>query len=344
MPHRPFSSILVVGSFDGVHLGHQALVAEAVRLRDKLGAKRVVALAFDPSPRMVLRPGSEPARLTTFDRRAGYLKACGADEVVKLVPTPELLGMEPEAFITELHERYTAAGMIEGEDFRFGKGRRGDLTMLRALGVAKGIAVLTVPPVETAGLDQQIVTVSSTRIRALLGAGRVGDAAVLLGRRYELGGTVVRGQQRGRTIGFPTANVEPEAADQCLPADGVYAAEAVLADGRVFPAALNIGTRPTVGGTSRTIEPHLIGAPREAGGGPAIQGLPEYGWTVTLRFAAFLREQVRFAGLDALKEQLGRDVKRAGEMLSVGAGGAGGAGLGEAKVRSAGGVGAGANL
>ncbi len=315
----------MIGSFDGVHLGHQELLAQARSIKSASSASghqipspRIVALVFDPSPRAVLRPGSQPPRLTTFTQRAAFLSEYGADEVIKLVPTTELLGEEPEHFIANLCARFQPAAFVEGTDFRFGKSRRGDLPLLRSLATAHKFTVHEVGSIETAGLDQQIVTVSSTRIRSLLAVGRVADAAILLGRPYELSGTVVKGNQRGRTIGFPTANIQPEAADQCLPADGVYAAEVDLPNGRRFPAALNIGTRPTVGGTHRTIEPHIIDAPRDPSGGPEIEGLPEYGWPVTVRFHAFLREQVKFSGLESLREQLLRDVQRARQLLAAG--------------------------
>ena len=321
----PVPSILTIGSFDGVHLGHQELLAQARRIKTAAAASspqalipRIVALVFDPSPRAVLRPGSEPPRLTTFTRRAALLVQYGADEVIQLVPSLELLSEEPEHFFSNRCEQFRPIALVEGSDFRFGNSRRGDLALLRSLAALHNFTLHAVEPIETAALDQQIVTVSSTRIRSMLAAGRVADAAILLGRPYELSGTVVKGNQRGRTIGFPTANVQPEAPDQCLPADGVYAAEVDLPDGRSFPAALNIGTRPTVGGVNRTIEPHIIDAPRHVPGGPEIDGLPEYGWPITMRFQAFLREQVKFSSLGALREQLLRDVERARHLLAAG--------------------------
>jgi len=325
VPTTPAPSILTIGSFDGVHLGHRELLAQARRIKSAAIASshqtpipRIVTLVFDPSPRAVLRPGSQPPRLTTFTQRTKFLCEYGADEVIKLVPTSSLLSEEPEHFIANLCAQFHPIAFVEGADFRFGKSRRGDLALLRNLAGTHKFTVHEVNPIETAGLDQQIVTVSSTRIRSLLAAGRVADAAILLGRPYELSGTVVKGNQRGRTIGFPTANVQPEATDQCLPADGVYAAEVDLPNGRRFPAALNIGTRPTIGGTHRTIEPHIIDAPRHPSGGPEIEGLPEYGWPITIHFHAFLREQVKFSDLQSLREQLLRDVQRARQLLAAG--------------------------
>ena len=321
----PVPSILTIGSFDGVHLGHQELLAQARRIKTALATSsplaptpRLVALVFDPSPRATLRSGSEPPRLTTFIQRAALLTQYGVDEVIQLVPSLELLSKEPEHFIADLCAQFNPAAFVEGSDFRFGKSRRGDLALLRTIAGLHNFTIHAVEPIETAVLDQQIVTVSSTRIRSMLAAGRVADAAILLGRPYELSGTVVKGNQRGRTIGFPTANVQPEAPDQCLPADGVYAAEINLPDGRTFPAAVNIGTRPTVGGLNRTIEPHIIDAPRHVSAGPEIDGLPEYGWPITIRFHAFLREQVKFASLESLREQLLRDVQRARQLLAAG--------------------------
>jgi len=323
------ASILLLGSFDGVHLGHQSLLHHACELArthdEALGASaptRVIALAFDPSPRAILRPGTQPLRLTSFPHRVELLMRHGAHEVVQIYPHPDLLHQEPEAFIAELCARYNPVAFVEGEDFRFGHSRRGDIHMLRTLGAAHGFTVQTVPPVEAAGLDQQIVEVSSTRIRALLAAGRAADANILLGRPYQLRGAVTQGNRLGRTIDFPTANLTPEHGEQgengqhesatplqavCLPADGVYACIATLPDGTRLPAAANIGTRPTVGGVNRTIEAHLIGARRQPGQAN-LSGLPEYGWRLKLDFVAFVREQVKFAGLDALRGQLTRDV------------------------------------
>lgn len=289
---------ITIGNFDGVHLGHVALVRRAREL-----SPRVVALGFDPHPMSVLRPEGAPARLTTFERRAELLRAAGADVVERLAPTPDFLDLTPEQFVAWVVERHGPSVIVEGSDFNFGKARRGDVAMLAALGKKHGFAVEVVLPVEVAQTDHQIARASSTLVRWLLGQGRVADAARVLGRRYELSGMVVRGDRRGRTIGYPTANV----ASACLaPAEGVYAALARLADGRAYAAGVNVGTRPTFDGVGTRVEAHLMDFDAAA-----LEG--EYGWPLTLEFVAWLRDDLRFHSVEALVAQIGRDCARAKE-------------------------------
>lgn len=266
-------------------------------------------MAFDPSPRAVLAPGSEPPRLTTFEERADLLLETGADEVMRLVPTPELLGLTPERFVDGVLMPLGPIAVVEGPDFRFGAKRAGEVSTLERLGRDRGFSVEVVGPVEVALCDQSVVTASSSRVRWLLERGRVADAGRVLGRAYEMVGEVVRGDQRGRTIGFPTANLEY---DTMPPSDGVYACVATLEDGRSIPAAVNVGERPTFKGVERRVEAHLIGFTPESGS-------PEYGWTLRLGFVSRLRDQVRFGGVEALTAQLARDVSRANEILTTSA-------------------------
>ncbi|MDX2018146.1 MAG: riboflavin kinase [Planctomycetota bacterium] len=311
-------SAVTIGNFDGVHAGHAALLAkcrEAVRAGR---ADRVVAMTFDPHPASLLRPGTEPARLTTLERRRELLRAAGADEVVALTPTPELLDLSPEDFVRRVVREHGATVFAEGPDFRFGRGRGGGLETLRALGPTMGFALLEVAPVEVSLSDHTLVPASSSVTRWLVSHGRVGDARRVLSRAdgtgYELEGTVTRGDRRGRTIGFPTANL---ACETMLPDDGVYAARATV-PGRAgtIPAALNVGTRPTFQGVERRVEAHIIGLAPASAQAPEIPGLPEYGWRLRLELVAYLRDQVKFASLPALVEQLGRDVARAREIAS----------------------------
>ncbi len=303
------ATAITIGNFDGVHVGHAALLRRA---RELCG--RVLALAFDPHPFALLRPEHTPARLTTFEHRADMLRERGADEVLRLEPTRELLDLSPEAFV----DRFIAADrpgfgapsfVVEGVDFHFGKGRAGNVRVLAELGRTRGFRVEVVPPVEVALSDQLIARASSSLVRWLLSHGRVADAAIVLGRPYEHRGVVRRGDRRGRTIGFPTLNVECKTIP---PGDAVYAATARLPDGREFAAAVNVGTRPTFQGAERRVEAHLLDCPADATG--AIVGLAEYGWTVSLHFHAFLRDQVRFEGVSRLTAQLARDVARAREV------------------------------
>jgi len=303
----PTASVTIcVGNFDGVHLGHEALVRRA---REVAGAGRVLVMAFDPHPATVLRPGPAPGLLTPFERRAELLRARGADEVARLEPTPDLLRLAPEAFIDDVISGRSVEAFVEGEDFRFGRGRAGDLDTLRELGASRGFRVEVIGPVEVALTDQMVTRASSTLARELVAAGRVRDVAAVLGRPYELIGEVVRGDRRGRNIGYPTANLETP---QLLPADGVYAAHAILPDGRREPAALSVGTKPMFGGETRVAEAFLLDAPRE---GDAIASLPEYGWPLRVEVLGWVREQMRFASVRALVEQMDRDCARVRDVL-----------------------------
>lgn len=294
----PSTTALSIGAFDGVHLAHATLVREA---RSAVGAGgRVVVLTFDPHPATVLRPDDAPPRLSTLEQRRAWLATAGADEVVALRPTAELLRRSPERFIGELVEQYRPGLFVEGPDFRFGHERRGSVDTLRDLGATLGFEVRVIEPVMAALSDQHVVPVSSTMIRWLLRHGRVRDAAALLGRPYELVGTVVAGARQGRELSMPTANLEH--GEALLPADGVYAGRASAPDGTTFPAAISVGTKPTFGTHARLCETHLIGYD-----GP----LDDYGWTITIRFAEWLREQLSFDGIEALVAQMQRDVTRA---------------------------------
>jgi len=296
------TTAVTIGNFDGVHLGHRALIDRARTL-----ALRVVALAFDPHPTAVLRPEAAPPRLTTFEQRRAALYAAGASEVVRLAPSAELLNRSPHDFVAQLVQDHAPSFIVEGEDFRFGKARAGDISTLRQLGQSFRFSVEVVPPVEVALGDHQIARASSSLVRWLLSHGRVADAARVLGRNYQMTGIVIRGDQKGRTINCPTANLRSE----CMPpADGVYAAWGSLADGQRFPAALSIGTRPTFDGLDRRIEAHLLDFD------PSI--LPsEYGWTLTIELVAWVREQVRYHSIDALREQIARDCDRVRDFLAL---------------------------
>lgn len=315
---RESSSVLTIGTFDGVHLGHQSLVARAAAIGAKSGTPagprpRIIVLAFDPNPIENLAPGKAPARLTTWAQRERHLLAAGADEVVKLEPTRELLAMPAAAFVEHLVRDYRPTAIVEGADFRFGAKRAGDVTLLRELGKAHGFEVHVVDQVEVPLTDHTVAPARSTMLRWLIEHGRVGDAACLLGRPYAMAGTVVRGDRRGRTIGFPTANLN----SPCLaPADGVYAGRATLPDGRILAAAISVGTKPTFGTHARAVEAYLMddsagshtsGRRREWG---TIDGLPEYSWELELEFLTFVRDQARFESLDALLAQMDRDCRR----------------------------------
>lgn len=303
-------TVITIGNFDGVHVGHRALLARARVLAGSGG--RVVAMSFDPHPATVLAPGSAPARIEPFSVRRERLLAV-ADEVVTLDPRNGMLRLTPREFIAAVVERYRPAAFVEGPDFHFGARRAGTPAVLEALGAEMGFRTHIEHPVEVGLVDGSLVRVSSTLCRWLIGHGRVADAACLLGRPVELRGVVGRGDRRGREVGFPTANLSlgAECAGVVLPMDGVYAGTAVLPDGRRVAAMVNIGTRPTVGGVDHRIEAHLLQKTAASGDWAPIEGLPEYGWAMRLELRVWLRDQVRFAGFSALVEQLRRDRDRA---------------------------------
>ena len=288
---------VTVGNFDGVHLGHRALVRATRALAGRLGGP-AVAVSFDPPPHQVLHPGPVRPPLTTLPERADLLHAAGADHVVILRTSPSLLALSPEAFFEDVMARQLGAkGVVEGYDFRFGRGRAGTNATLRDLCGAAGLAFEDVQQVVHAGEP-----VSSSRVRAAIVAGDVSAATDLLARPYRVSGIVVPGARRGRLIGFPTANLGE--VPTVLPGNGVYAVRATV-DGKVWPAAANIGPNPTFGDDARKIEVHLIGFSGDV-----------YGRSLTVEFAARLRETRPFAGIAELVEQLKRDVEAAKQMLS----------------------------
>ncbi len=305
---------VTIGNFDGVHLGHQALIRAC---RAEVGSTgRVVVIAFDPHPQSVLAARGVPERLTTFDERARVLLETGADEVRRLAPDAQLLGMDARSFAEQVAETFKPTAWVEGSDFRFGRNRVGDLALIRKLGVVHKFTTIEVESVEVDLEDQTVVPVSSSMVRWLVLNGRVADAARLLGRPYRYSGRVVRCDRRGRTIGFPTANID---GDMVMPANGIYACHATLPDGRVLPAAVNVGTRPTVDGHHRCVEAHVLGLEQGTPWAP-LPGLPEYNWVLAIDFVAWLREEVKFNSIDALVDQMHRDCARVFDFLPTPAG------------------------
>lgn len=290
---------MTLGNHDGVHLGHRALLAAA---RERAGREglTVTAVTFDPHPSMVLAPDRAPPLLTTMARRRELLLALGADEVTVLRFDRELASTSPEAFAEEvLVGRLAAESVVVGPDFRFGRGRAGDVAALGALGAAHGFDVITVPPVT---LDGEAV--SSTRVRAALARGEVRDAARLLGRVHDVDGSVVRGDGRGRSIGVPTANLDCDPI--LLPADGVYAVVVrVHGERELLRGVANLGVRPTFA-AGRSVEVHLFDVDRDL-----------YDARVRVGFVERLRAEQRFDGVEALKAQIARDAERARASLAA---------------------------
>lgn len=314
-------SVIIVGNFDGVHIGHAELVrrARAIASNPAHGQLRVIALTFDPHPMTRLRPEAAPPPIASFARRAELLRALGVDDVVRIEPTADVLNRTAEQFVRSVVEAYRPAVFVEGMDFRFGRGRAGDIALLSDMGKSLGFAVEAVPPVEVMLDDQTIVPASSTMTRWLIRHSRVRDAAAMLGRPHELTGLVVTGDRRGRTIGFPTANLKT---DDLKPGAGVYAAIARLQDGRSWPAAVNVGSRPTFAGIDIRVEAHLLtdadasaASPTDPPRWKALPSLPEYGWALRLELVGWVRDQVKFDSADRLVTQIKRDRARVASIV-----------------------------
>jgi riboflavin kinase/FMN adenylyltransferase len=293
------SAVVTIGNFDGVHRGHRALIGRAVAEAERLGAP-VVALTFHPHPAAVLRPDAVPPALQSIEERVASLREHGCDRVEVLPFDAALAKRTAEEFVTELLvARLSAAVVVVGANFRFGAGAAGDVSALRTLGAAHGFTVEAVDLV-----DLGDGPVSSSVLRTLVAAGDIEAVTRGLGRVFMLEGEVVRGEGRGRTIGVPTANVAV-AEGRALPADGVYACWATPEGEAPVPAVVNIGWRPTFGGTSRTVEAHLL-----------VDGAPDlYGRRLRLGFVARIRGEERFDGPEALVARIGDDVATAERLL-----------------------------
>lgn len=290
----PGGSILSIGNFDGMHLGHQHLLEYARNLKKSTGAAVAVA-TFEPHPLTVLRPEIAPPRLTPSQRKRELLAQGGADALVVLPPSSEILGLTAEQFWQILKDEVRPAHLVEGESFFFGKDRAGTIGKLRQWTVGTGISLHIVDAMKVALLNKLLVAVSSSIVRLLLLNGRVRDAAICLGRNYEVEGTVVEGAKRGRAMGIPTANLE--CVDQLIPADGIYAGRCTI-DGKSWPAAISIGTNPTFGDNPRTVEAHL----------PGFQG-DLYGQSLRLEMIDWIRDQEVFPDIDSLRSRIARDVR-----------------------------------
>ena len=287
------SSVIAVGVFDGLHLGHAAILGRAVSAGRERSVPCVV-MSFDPHPDVVLAPSFQPlAPLTPLPEKRARMQEMGVHALEVLPFTRELAALDPETFV----ERHLVAVhrpslLVVGEDFALGHRRAGNVARLREIGSALGFEVSAVPLLLLDGAP-----VSSTRIRALLGEGRVSEAARLLGRRYTLGGTVVTGERIGRTLGFPTANLRLHV-EKLVPAHGIYAAWVRVGNrGQRIAGALSIGVRPTFGGQVRTIEVHLLDWSGEL-----------VGEELEVEFVDWLREEKAYENAAALRSAIVEDV------------------------------------
>jgi riboflavin kinase/FMN adenylyltransferase len=300
-------TVVTIGNFDGVHLGHQHVVSRAREVADRLGLRHVVAVTFDPHPIAVLRPEHAPPTLSDMDERVGLLQRAGIDDVLVVPFTREVADWAPERFVEEiLVGSLHAAAVVVGANFRFGRRAAGDVGTLRELGAVHGFET------EGIALDGGPQVWSSTYVRTCLAAGDVEGAAEALGRPVAVRGVVQRGDQRGRELGYPTANVPTRTT--AVPADGVYAGwlrvlsdpPVAQPDGEPMPAAISVGVNPTFAGErSRRVEAHVLDR----------DDLDLYDRDVEVVFVKRLRGMLRFDSAEALVAAMGDDVERAREAL-----------------------------
>ncbi len=289
-------SVLTVGNFDGVHVGHQEILKRAQRFAAQAGLP-VTALTFDPHPLAVVAPAKAPLRLMSVSERVQRLAESGADIVVVAHSERGLLSMDAEEFIADvLLARFQPTHIVEGTSFGFGKGRKGTPELLREKSKSFGCEVHIVEPVSIAGENGESLLVSSSMIRKLLMEGNVSQAARCLGRPYAIESTVIHGADRGRSIGVATANIlTPEG--QVEPAEGVYAGTTVVGEA-AYPSAISIGRAETFGKNKRQVESHLLD----------FQG-DLYGKTVRVELARRIRSQRKFETADDLVKQIQQDIQ-----------------------------------
>lgn len=297
-------SVVTIGSYDGVHRGHQLIIGRAVERARELGVPAVV-VTFDPHPSEVVRPGSHPPLLAPHHRRAELMGELGVDALLILPFTPEFSKLSPADFIVKvLVDKLHARVVIEGPNFRFGHRAAGDVAFLAELGGTYDYEAEVVD-LYVRGEAGGGEPFSSTLVRRLVAGGDVEGAAEILGRPHRVEGVVVRGAQRGRELGYPTANVET-LAHTAIPADGVYAGWLTV-EGERMPAAISVGTNPQFDGKERTVEAYAIDR----------VGLDLYGLHVAVDFLAYVRGQEKFESIDALLEAIGADVKRSSELIEA---------------------------
>ena len=289
--------VVALGNFDGVHLGHREILKTAIE-RARAASGTSFALTFDPLPARVIAPERAPRLILAPEDKLELLRQSGIDGVIVVAFTPELSRLAPEEFVREyLLGKIGARQVVVGHSVSFGHARAGNAQVMNELGMRMGFRTTIVGPVR---IDGEVV--SSTRVRELIAAGEMGTAARLLGRNHFISGVIVHGRERGRTIGFPTANIEP--ATEFLPPDGVYATRLMLDDG-AFASITNIGMRPTFGEPARTIEAHVFNFDRDI-----------YGAKVRLDIVERIRGERKFASGQELAAQIAQDLKRAREILS----------------------------
>ncbi len=291
-------TVVTIGNFDGVHLGHRVILARVVQRARELGGQ-AVAITFDPHPLKLLRPEMALPLLTTPEQKLQLLTACGLDAAVVLPFTPEFAALGARDFVRQYFcERLQVREVVIGHDYCFGRGREGNIDLLKEMGAGSGFSVQVVWAVEAEG-----AVVSSSLIRALLRLGKVDEAGRLLGRAYGVSGQVVRGKGRGaKLLGVPTANIRP--VNELLPASGIYAVR-VHRGTEVLPGVANIGTCPTFDNLEFSLEVHLMDFSGDL-----------YGEELGVDFSARLREERRFPSIEALAKQIHEDIAVARKVLA----------------------------
>ncbi|MXO60595.1 bifunctional riboflavin kinase/FAD synthetase [Altererythrobacter salegens] len=291
-------AVVALGNFDGFHLGHQAVVREAVEWAKSEGRPAIVA-TFDPHPVRHFAPHVPPFRLTTLDQRQELFAAAGADAMLVFHFDDALAGTTAEDFVTKLlGDHIGAAGVVTGEDFTFGKGRGGNIAVLREVGAGLGIGVRALGPVMDGGR-----VVSSSRIRDALKAGDCAEATRLLTRPFAIRAPVIHGDKRGREIGYPTANME--LGTYLRPRFGIYAVTGRLPDGTELKGAANVGVRPSFDPPKELLEPYFFDFAGDL-----------YGQEIEVAFHHFLRPEMKFDALEPLKAQMAEDCERARNLFA----------------------------
>lgn len=289
----PENSVLSIGNFDGVHVGHQKILTTARQLADKLKSELVV-MTFEPHPTTVLRPELAPPRLSALELKRELLAALRVDRLIELAPTREVLSLEASEFYGRLRDA-KIAHLVEGNDFNFGKARGGNIMLLKEWCRRDSISLDIVEHAQVM-LGDSTVSVSSSLIRSLLTGGDVRAARTCLGRPYRMISKVIHGDQRGRAIGYPTANLDP--ADQVVPDHGVYVGTTTI-DQKNFRVAISIGSKPTFDGVETTLEAYVLDFEGDL-----------YGRQFQLDFIDRIRGQEKFDGIESLKDAIARDVEQ----------------------------------
>jgi riboflavin kinase/FMN adenylyltransferase len=298
MPDALRGAVVALGNFDGFHLGHQAVAGEAIAQAKAAGKPAIIA-TFDPHPVRFFAPHIPWFRLTTLDQRQRLFEQAGADAMLVFDFDAELAGTTAEDFVVKLLvERLGISAVVTGEDFTFGKGRGGNIQVLRDLGAAHGLASIPMGPVSDDG-----GVISSSRIRDALKAGDCDSATRLLTRPFAVEGVVQHGDKNGRLLGYPTANIDMD--HYLRPRYGIYAVKGRLPDGRVLDGAANLGIRPSFDPPKELLEPYFFDFAEDL-----------YGQSIEVEFHAFLRGEEKFDTMEALKVQMALDCDKAQEMLA----------------------------